>query len=98
MPDGLLEAPFELGDDLPVELQEGAQIGPPRSVHPYLLQDGYDRHRHPAELETLVLDNGILQARFLPGMGGRLWSLVDLTTGRDLVYANSCVQPANLAL
>ena len=98
VPDGLLEAPFELGDDLPVELQEGAQIGPPRSVHPYLLQDGYDRNRHPAELDSLVLDNGILQARFLPGMGGRLWSLVDLATGRDLVYANSCVQPANLAL
>src|SRR5690625_6101414 len=67
-------------------------------MYPYLLQDGYDRRRHPTELDSLVLDNGILRATFLPGMGGRLWSLVDVATGRDLVYVNSCVQPANLAL
>lgn len=98
LPDGLLEAPFSLDDDLPAELQEGARIGQPRSMHPYLLQDGYGRERQPTEVETVVLDNGILRATFLPWLGGRLWSLVDLATGADLLYTNTCVQPANLAL
>ncbi|WP_147918636.1 DUF5107 domain-containing protein [Ruania zhangjianzhongii] len=98
LPDGLLEAPFSLDDDLPAELQAGARIEQPRSMHPYLLQDGYGRGRQPTEVEAVVLDNGILRATFLPWLGGRLWSLVDLATGEDLVYANACVQPANLAL
>lgn len=98
LPDRLLEAPFALDANLPAALQEGARFGTPRSMHPYLLQDGYDRERQQAEVEAVVLDNGILRATFFPWLGGRLWSLVDLTTGADLVYANACIQPANLAL
>lgn len=98
LPDRLLEAPFSLDDHLPDELQEGARIGQPRSMHPYLLQDGYGRSRQLAEMAAVVLDNGILRATFLPGLGGRLWSLADLTTGADLLYTNACVQPANLGL
>ena len=98
MPDRLLEAPFALDDGLPTELQSGASTGTPRSMHPYLIQDGYGRDRQPAEVDTVALDNGILRATFLPGLGGRLWSLVDLSTGSDLVFANTAIQPANLAL
>lgn len=96
--DALLEGPFEIGDDLPEGLREAAGNGRPRSLHPYLMQDRYSRDRSEQELEAVVLDNGILRATFLPRYGGRLWSLLDLATGRDLVYVNSVVQPANLAL
>lgn len=96
--DQLLEAPFEIGDGLPAQLRKAAEVGRPRSLHPYLLQDDYGRQRQERELGTVVLDNGILRATFLPGLGGRLWSLVDVASGRDLVYANAALQPANLAL
>lgn len=95
--DALLEAPFELGD-VPDALRAGTQIGRLRSLHPYLMQDDYGRDRTPAELDTVVLDNGLLRAVFVPAFGGRLWSLTDLVSGRELLYANAAVQPANLAL
>ncbi|WP_344841667.1 DUF5107 domain-containing protein [Nonomuraea dietziae] len=34
----------------------------------------------------------------MPGLGGRLWSLVELSTGRELLHRNPVIQPANLAL
>ena len=40
----------------------------------------------------------MLTATFLPGYGGRLWSLVHRPTGRELLHRNPILQPANLAL
>jgi hypothetical protein len=45
-----------------------------------------------------VLENDRLRAEFLLDLGGRLRSLVDLSSGRELLYANPAFQPANLAL
>ena len=66
-------------------------------ILPYRLQDGYDRHLRPRDFVALVLENEHLRATFLPELGGRLWSLVDLDSGRDLLYVNPVFQPANLA-
>ncbi len=96
--DRTLEAPFEGTEQLPQPLREGASFGTPRSLHPYLLQNRYDRDRLAADLDCLVLENENLRATFLPQLGGRLWSLVDLATDRELLYRNQAIQPANLAL
>ncbi|MGC3953729.1 MAG: DUF5107 domain-containing protein [Propionicimonas sp.] len=69
-----------------------------RRVLPYLLQDRYRRERQPVELPTVELDNGRLRAVFLPTLGGRLYSLTELTSGRELLFANPVLQPANLAI
>ena len=65
---------------------------------PYLLQDGYDRTRTERDLPVAVLENDVLRATFLLDHGGRLWSLVHLPTGRELLHRNSVFQPANLGL
>lgn len=92
-------APYELaGGDLPDEIVRNAAYGYPRTLLPYLVQDGYGRHRVTTALTTAVVDNGILRAEFAPGWGGRLLSLTDLRTGRELLYRNPVLQPANLAL
>ncbi|NLF31265.1 MAG: DUF5107 domain-containing protein [Planctomycetes bacterium] len=65
---------------------------------PHRLQDGYDRRRRPRTLRTAVLENGILRATFVPELGGRLWSLVHKSSGRELLYVNPVFQPANLAI
>lgn len=96
LPDTLLEAPFELSADVPEEIREGARVGRPASVHPYLMQNRYTRERHETSLPSVVLDNGLLRATFVPSLGGRLWSLTD--AGRELLHANPVLQPANLAL
>ena len=80
------------------EMRHNIGYGRVRSVLPYLVQDGYGRDRRPAEHKVAVLENDVLRATFLLGLGGRLWSLVHKPTGRELLYRNPVLQPANLAL
>jgi hypothetical protein len=67
-------------------------------VLPYGRQDSYTRLRKPHPFRAAVLENSRLRAVFLPELGGRLVSLVDRASGRELLYRNPCVQVANLAV
>ncbi len=67
------------------------------SILPYQVSDDYDRELRDGELEVLVLENSRLRAVIAPSLGGRILELKDLTTGRDLVFRNPVLQPANLA-
>ncbi|MFF3595793.1 DUF5107 domain-containing protein [Kitasatospora indigofera] len=80
------------------EMRHNIGYGRVPSVMPYLMQDGYTRERAPAEHPAAVLENATLKATFLPGAGGRLWSLIHKPTGRELLFRNPVFQPANLAL
>ncbi|MGW4468794.1 DUF5107 domain-containing protein [Nonomuraea sp. NPDC004354] len=73
-------------------------FGHPPSMLPYGRRDSYGRHPVEREVPAVTLENERLRAVFLPGLGGRLWSLVDLATGRELLHRNPVIQPANLAL
>ena len=68
------------------------------SLLPYTMQDGYSRRREPTALSVAVLENDVLRATFLLDYGGRLWSLVHLPSGRELLHRNAILQPANLGL
>src|SRR5688572_5104815 len=72
--------------------------GHEHSILPYRLQDQYDRRRAPRAFKTAVLENQHLRAMFLLELGGRLWSLIDKRSGRELLYVNPVFQPANLAV
>lgn len=67
-------------------------------VLPYRMQDRYSRRRHPIYFKQIILENDLIEAVFLPEFGGRLYSLRDKKTGRDILYRNSVFQPANLAI
>jgi tetratricopeptide (TPR) repeat protein len=84
--------------DLDDEMRANLEHGRVASLLPYLLQDRYDRTLVPREHRVAVLENDRLRAEFLLDLGGRLRSLVDITSGRELLYANPAFQPANLAL
>lgn len=83
---------------LDAEMRANLAHGRVTSLLPYLLQDRYDRTLVPREHRVAVLENDRLRAEFLLDLGGRMRSLVDLATGRELLYANRAFQPANLAL
>ncbi|MFS0912253.1 DUF5107 domain-containing protein [Microbacterium sp. 179-I 3D2 NHS] len=84
--------------DSDAEMRENFARGDVASVLPYDLQDDYGRDLRPVEHLTAVLENERLRATFLLGLGGRLWSLVDKTDGRELLYSNRVIQYGNLAL
>jgi tetratricopeptide (TPR) repeat protein len=76
------------------------QLGhaPLHSLLPVPVRDGYGRNRRPRGLDALVIENDRLRATVLPGLGGRIASLVHLATGRELLYRNPVFQPADFAL
>jgi hypothetical protein len=84
--------------DLPLEMRERIAYGRLANPLPYALQNGYSRELRPRDIPAIRLANGRLEALLLPGLGGRLWSLRDLATDRDLVFSNRRLQFANFAL
>ncbi|WP_243063892.1 DUF5107 domain-containing protein [Humibacter sp. RRB41] len=95
---GDLHATDVEGDGLDDELRFGLTYGKVDTVLPYLLQDGYGRELRAARHPVAVLEDDRMRAEFLIGLGGRLWSLVDKRTGRELLHRNPVFRPANLAL
>lgn len=92
------DLPVNRLDSLPADKQVlfGWETG--LRVLPYRMQDNYTRQRRPLTLDTLVLENEILRATFLPGLGGRLYSLFHKPQNRELLSVNPVFQPANLAI
>ncbi|MFU8946495.1 DUF5107 domain-containing protein [Mycetocola zhadangensis] len=80
------------------EIAEDARASRGQTAMPYLDQDNYSAHEEPREHATLVLENEHLTATFLPDLGGRLWSLVDRDSGRELLHQNDAIRFRNLAL
>ncbi len=71
------------------------------SVHspfPYRMQDMYTRTLVDTKFITPVLENEYLRAVFMPSFGGKLWSLYDKISGRELLMSNPVVRPCNLAI
>ena len=68
------------------------------SPFPYRDQDNYTRSLKDTEYGFFVLENDYLRASFLPDYGGKLWSLFDKKSGRDLLFDNPVVRPCNLAI
>jgi tetratricopeptide (TPR) repeat protein len=74
------------------------EFGRLASPLPYRVQNGYGRRLASQEMPALELDNGLVRAVVLPGLGGRVWSLVDRARDRELLFANPVLQYANFAL
>ncbi|MGW1000406.1 DUF5107 domain-containing protein [Streptomyces sp. NPDC002520] len=85
-------------DEMPRDMARQLGHAPLTSLLPVRVRDGYGRHREPRTLDALVIENDRLRATVLPGLGGRVASLVHLPTGRELLYSNPVFQPANFAL
>ena len=93
------QAPYEATTTgLPAEMAANIRYGQVSSIHPYLIQDGYDRRRAPAPMRVAVLENEQLRAEFALDLGGRLVRLFDKRAGRELVSRNAVFHPPNLAL
>lgn len=69
-----------------------------RSAFPYRSQDLYTRELTRDHLDSVVLENDHLIATFIPGLGGKLWSLYDKDEDKELLFANHVFRPAYLAL
>ena len=83
---------------VPDDIAARVAAAPPPWSFPYHPQSDYDRQRRTRDIEVIVLENEHLRATIVPSLGGRIWSLVDVASGTELLHANRAFQPANLAL
>ena len=97
-PSASANAPMKFSSAIPEEDRKHFGYGRISSILPYPIQDGYNRERSMRSFRTVVLENEILRATFLPELGGRLWSLFHKATERELLYVNPVFQPTNIAL
>ncbi|MCX4671338.1 DUF5107 domain-containing protein [Streptomyces sp. NBC_01381] len=85
-------------EGLPRDMARQLGYEPLRGILPTRVLDGYGRERTETTLDTLVIENDRLRATVLPGLGGRVHSLFHKPTGRELLYRNPVLQPADFAL
>jgi hypothetical protein len=57
----------------------------------------YSEELYNTEIDTVTLENECLKAVFFPPLGGKLASLIDKQTGKDLLFDNPVIRPRNLA-
>ncbi len=93
-----IHAKIEVTERVSAEDKKHIGDGMIPTLLPYSEQNGYDRNRADKIYRAVILENEFLKATFLPELGGRLWSLIDKQTGKDLLYRNPVFQPGNLAL
>jgi len=89
---------FKIADDVPEEDRKYIGWETDDRCLPYRLQDDFGGRPADHALESIVLENDILKATFLPGLGGRLWSLFHKPDSRELLHQPSCIRVANIAL
>ena len=69
---------------------------------PYHMQDDIDiatmRFDPERMYRAVILNNGLLEVIVLPDMNGRVYSVRDVRSGRELFYRNNVVKPALVAL
>jgi hypothetical protein len=87
-----------LSEQAPPSMRERVERGRLPSPLPYALFSDYDRGDHQLELPALELSNGAVTATVLPTLGGRVWSLVDHTRDRELLFVNPRLRFANFGL
>ncbi|MFE7132567.1 DUF5107 domain-containing protein [Streptomyces sp. NPDC057638] len=84
--------------ELPREMAWQIGYEPLRTLLPVRVRDGYGRQRSERDLDAIVIENDQLRVTVLPGLGGRIHGLHHKPTGRELLYRNPVLQPADFAL
>lgn len=76
----------QIDDAASPQMRERVARGRLTTPLPYGLMSDYDREGHALHLPAVVLANGAATVTILPTLGGRVWSFVDETRGRELLY------------
>jgi tetratricopeptide (TPR) repeat protein len=67
-------------------------------IYPYTLLDDIDANSKDKTYKTLVLENKYLRVTVIPDLGGRVYSVYDKVSQREVFYKNSIVRFAPLAI
>ena len=88
----------KVGGEAPADMLERVARGRLSSPMPYGVLSDYDRSDGELHLPALELSNAQVTALVLPTLGGRVWSLVDHASDRELLFCNPRLRWANFGL
>ena len=69
-----------------------------RIYYPYTRQDHILKTKADKPYRAIVLENEYLKVTCLPELGGRIYSVLDKTTGDEMFHKNDEIKPALIAM
>lgn len=67
-------------------------------MYPYFRYDGFTDTPVQKEWKVVELENDFIRLMILPGIGGKIWSAIEKSTGRPFFYYNHAVKFRDIAL
>ena len=67
-------------------------------IYPYTMQDHLLRKLENVTYKALFVENEYLKVTMLPELGGRIYSVLDKTTNKDMFYLNKVIKPSMIAM
>lgn len=82
---------YGFSDPNPVPLTSG-------NVYPYHKYETFDFEPGQKTWKTVILENDWIRVRIMPEIGGKIWSVYDKTTGKEMFYDNDVVKFREISL
>lgn len=67
-------------------------------IYPYSTQEVITEEKELKQYRSIILENDYLKLRFLPDIGGRLYSAYDKVNDSEMFYSNPVIKPGLFAL
>ena len=67
-------------------------------IYPYTMMDDLSDSEIYRKYRAVILENEYLKVMIIPDLGGKIYSVYDKVSGRELFYKNSVVKTARIAL
>ena len=67
------------------------------SIYPYYRYDGFSNKANEKTWTVAELENDFLIIKIFPEIGGKIWSVIDKTSGKELFYGNNVVKFRDIA-
>lgn len=71
---------------------------PDTKVYPYFRFDGFTDKPVQKEWKVIELENDYIKLMILPEIGGKVWSAIEKSTGKDFVYNNHVIKFRDIAM
>ncbi|OQB30120.1 MAG: Anaphase-promoting complex, cyclosome, subunit 3 [Bacteroidetes bacterium ADurb.Bin174] len=66
--------------------------------YPYFKYDGFTTKSEKKEWKIVELENDFLKIKIFPEIGGKIWSVIDKISGKEMFYGNEVVKFRDVAL
>ncbi|PBI88491.1 Beta-barrel assembly-enhancing protease [Flavobacterium sp. ACN2] len=71
---------------------------PDNKFYPYFRFDGFTDKPVQKEWKVIEIENDYIKLMILPEIGGKVWSAIEKSTGKDIVYNNHVVKFRDIAM